>query len=72
MYDVGDSLRDAVDEARFRLSRAQAAVVRANAGGPASRSADAAMGQTARAALFSEALLSMERARFEAIKMVAK
>jgi hypothetical protein len=72
MYDVGSSLRDAIDDARIRLARAQSAVAQANAGGNAGRSADAAMAETAKAAIFSEALLSIERARFSAIKEVAK
>jgi hypothetical protein len=72
MYDVGHSLHDALNDARLQVSRAQAAVARANAGGSASRHADAAMAQIARAAIFSEALLSIEHARFEAIKTVTK
>lgn len=71
MYDIGHSLRDALDDARSQLARAQSAVARANAGS-SSRNADAAMAQTAQAAIFTEALLGMERARFEAIKAVAK
>jgi hypothetical protein len=72
MFDVGDSLRDALERARDRLNDAQAAVARANAGGDAGRTADAAMAQTAQAAIFSEALLGAERARFEEIKTVTK
>ena len=72
MYDIGQSLQDALGDARSQLSRAQVAVARANAGGSTSRNADAAMAQTARAAIFSEALLSIEHARFEAIKTVTK
>jgi hypothetical protein len=72
MYDVGDSLRSALEAARSGLSQAQAAVARANAGGGAARSADTAMAQTAQAAIFSEVLLSVEHARFEAIKEVTK
>jgi hypothetical protein len=72
MFDVGDSLRDALEGARDRLNDAQAAVARANAGGDAGRTADAAMAQTAQAAIFSEALLGAERARFEEIKTVTK
>jgi hypothetical protein len=72
MFDVGHSLQGALENARSQLARAQGAVARANAGGSASRNADAAMAQTARAAIFSEALLSIERARFEAIKTVAR
>lgn len=72
MYDIGHSLHDALNDAHSELSRAQVAVAHANAGGEPSRNADAAMAQTARAAIFSEALLSIEHARFEAIKTVAK
>jgi hypothetical protein len=72
MFDVGDTLRDAADSARSRLKDAQAAVARANSGVAAGRSADAAMAQTAQAAIFTEALLGAERARFEEIKAVAK
>jgi hypothetical protein len=72
MFDVGESLRDALAGARGRLSTAQAAVARANAGREAGRGADAAMAETAQAAIFSEALLSAERARFEEIKAVTK
>lgn len=72
MFDVGDSLRSALGAARDRLHDAQAAVARANAGGSAGRAADAAMAQTAQAAIFSEALLGAEHARFEEIKAVSK
>ncbi|MGA8533584.1 MAG: hypothetical protein WB615_05705 [Candidatus Tumulicola sp.] len=72
MFDVGDSLRSALESARERLHEAQAAVARANAGGTAGRAADAAMAQTAQAAIFSEALLSAEHARFQEIKAVTK
>ena len=72
MFDVGDSLRDALDAAHDRLLDAQANVARANAGGVAGRSADAAMAQTARAAIFTEALLEAQRARFAEIKSVSK
>lgn len=72
MFDVGQSLREALSSARARLHDAQASVAVANAGGAAGRSADAAMAQTAQAAIFTEALLAAERARFEEIKAVAK
>lgn len=72
MFDVGDSLRNAFDEAGARLRDAQRAVAVANAGGNAARSADAAMAQTAQAAIFTEALLGTERARLEEIKAVTK
>jgi hypothetical protein len=72
MFDVGDSLREALGNGRTRLQDAQAAVARANSGTAAGRSADAAMAQTAQAAIFMEALLEAERARFEEIKTVTK
>ncbi|MEO6836524.1 MAG: hypothetical protein ABI231_11560 [Candidatus Tumulicola sp.] len=65
-------MRGALDGARRRLDDAQSAVARANAGGEAGRAADAAMAQTAQAAIFSEALLNAEHARFEEIKAVTK
>jgi hypothetical protein len=58
--------------AHARLREAQAAVARANSGTATGRSANAAMAQTAQAAIFTEALLGAERARFEEIKAVAK
>ncbi len=72
MFDVGDTLRDALLASRTRLNDAQAAVARANAGENAGRSADAALAATAQAAIFTEALLSAQRARFAEIKAVAK
>jgi hypothetical protein len=72
MFDVGDSLREAMASAHSRLRDAQAAVARANSGAAPGRSADAAMAETAQAAIFTEALLGAERARFEEIKAVAK
>jgi hypothetical protein len=72
MFDVGDSLREALAAARERLSDAQAAVARANSGEAAGRGADAAMAQTAQAAIFSEALLTAQHARLEEIKVVTK
>jgi hypothetical protein len=72
MFDVGDSLRNALGTARMHLQHAQAAVAQANAGGMAGRSVDAAMAQTAQAAIFEEALLNAEHARFEEIKAVTK
>jgi hypothetical protein len=72
MFDVGDSLRDALDGARGRLRDAQASIASANAGREVGRSADAAMARTAEAAIFTEALLAAERARFEEIKAVTK
>jgi hypothetical protein len=72
MFDVGSSLRDALDGARARLRDAQASVAEANSGEKSGRSADAAMAQTAEAAIFTEVLLAAERARFEEIKAVTK
>jgi hypothetical protein len=72
MFDVGDSLRNALAGAGDRLREAQASVVLANSGTELGRSADAAMAQTAEAAIFTEVLLAAERARFEEIKAVAK
>lgn len=72
MFDVGASLRAALEQARERLSSAQAAVAHANAGGEAGRAADAAMAQTAQAAIFDEALLAATRARLAEIAAVTK
>jgi hypothetical protein len=72
MFDLGDSLRDAMAAAHARLAEAQRAVARANSGAAPGRSADAAMAQTAQAAIFTEALLGAEHARFEEMKTVAK
>jgi phage terminase Nu1 subunit (DNA packaging protein) len=72
MFDLGDTLRDGLDEARTRLRDAQRALARANSGVAAGRSADDAMAQTAQAALFTEALLSAEHARLAEIKAVVK
>ena len=57
MFDVGDSLREALYDARNRLHGTEAAVVRGQLGFCRGRSADAAMAQTAQAAIFTEALL---------------
>ncbi|MBV9719595.1 MAG: hypothetical protein JOZ77_09755 [Candidatus Eremiobacteraeota bacterium] len=72
MFDVGESLREAFSDARLRLAQAQRAVAVANFGKEHGRSADAALAQTAGAAIFSEALLATERARFAEIKAVTK
>jgi hypothetical protein len=72
MFDVGDSLRDALAAGGDRLLEAQAAVARANTGNGGGRSSGAAMAQAAQAAIFTEALLSAERARFEAIKTASR
>ena len=72
MFDVGESLRSALESAHARLRDAQRAVARANAGADAGRHADAAMAATAQAAIFTEALLGAQRARFEEIKTVTR
>ncbi len=72
MFDVGESLRKAFESARVRLHDATASVASANAGQKNGRSADAAMAQAAQAAIFSEVLLSSERARLAEIKGVTK
>lgn len=72
MFEVGDSLRAAFELARERLRDAQTTVVLANDGERNGRSADAAMAETAQAAIFTEVLLSAERARLAEIKAVAK
>ncbi|HUA10051.1 MAG TPA: hypothetical protein VMA98_12365 [Candidatus Acidoferrales bacterium] len=71
MFDGADSLRGGLESAAARLQQAQATVARANAGA-GGRGADAAMAQTAQAAIFDEALLGAVHARFEEIKMVSK
>lgn len=71
MFDVGSSLRAALDGARDDLESAQREVVLAQSRG-GGRGADAAMAATAKAAIFSEALLGAERARFEELKAVTK
>ncbi len=72
MFDVGESLRDALAAARDHLRDAQASVALANSGIETGRSADAAMARTAQAAIFTEAVLAADRARFEEIKAVTK
>jgi hypothetical protein len=70
MFDVADSLRAALDDARSQLVNASSDVARANATG--SGATDGAMARTAKAALFQEALLSTVHARLEEIKAVTK
>ena len=73
MFDVGDSLRDAFAAARTRACTTRRPRSLGQTRRPApGRSADAAMAQTAQAAIFTEALLGAERARFEEIKAVTK
>jgi hypothetical protein len=71
MFDVAESLRGGLEAATQRLAQAQAMVARANAG-EGGRTADAAMAQTARAAIFDEALLGAMHARLEEVKAVTK
>src|SRR5580658_1031059 len=71
MFDVADSLRGGLESAATRLQQAQRIVARANAG-EGGRSADAAMAQTAQAAIFDEALLGAMHARLEELKAVTK
>jgi hypothetical protein len=71
MFDLGASLQQPLDDAGGRLRAAETAVARANADG-AGRATDAAMAQTAQAAIFTEALLGAQHARFEELKAVAK
>ncbi len=71
MFDVADSLRGGLQAAAERLAQAQAMVAQANAG-DGGRTADAAMAQTARAAIFDEALLGAMHARLEEVKVVTK
>ncbi|MBV9234139.1 MAG: hypothetical protein JO030_08860 [Candidatus Eremiobacteraeota bacterium] len=70
MFDVADSLRAPLDAAAGELHAAQRAVAEANASG--GRFAAAAMARSARAAVFTEALLAAAHARFEELKAVAK
>jgi hypothetical protein len=72
MFDVGASLRDAFDRARDRLQAAQTSIALANSGRLPGRSADSALSETAATAIFSEALLAAQRARFAEIKAVTK
>jgi hypothetical protein len=72
MFDVGESLRGAFENARAGLREAQRAIAAANAGQQTGRSSDAAMAQTAQAAIFTEALIAAEHARLAEIKAVAR
>jgi hypothetical protein len=71
MFDVADSLRGGLESVATRLQQAECIVARANAG-EGGRSADAAMAQTAQAAIFDEALLGAMHARLEELKAVTK
>jgi hypothetical protein len=72
MFDVGESLRSPLADARLALRGAQAAVAAANAGTNGGRAFGAAMAATAQAALFTEALLAAQRARLEELKAVTR
>lgn len=71
MFDVTASLKPGFASAQERLGAAERHVASANAGST-SRSADAAMAQTARAAIFDEALLNAAHARLAELKSVTK
>jgi hypothetical protein len=71
MFDVATSLKGGLRAAQARLETAESAVAQANAGA-GRRGADAAMAQTAQAAIFQEALLSAVHARLQEIKSAAK
>ena len=71
MFDVADSLRAGFNSAQRALLDAQTALARAGAGGDAGHG-NAAMAQTAKAALFQEALLAAEHARLAELKGVAR
>jgi hypothetical protein len=72
MFDVGASLRAPLAAARDDLNGAQAELAQAGAGKHGGRSADAAMAKTARAAIFTEALIQVERARLQELKDAAR
>jgi hypothetical protein len=71
MFDEADSLGGGLHIAAERLAQAQAAVAHANAG-DGGRTADAAMAQTAQAAIFDEALIGALHARLEEVKAATK
>jgi hypothetical protein len=71
MLNETNSLDAGVQTAEMRLQRAEGAVARANAGS-GGRVTDAAMAQTAQAAIFDEALLAAMHARFAELKAVTK
>ena len=71
MFDVAESLQSGLAEAAAKMRDAQNAVAQANAG-RGGRSTDAAMAQTAQAAIFNEALLSVMHERLSEIKAVTK
>jgi hypothetical protein len=71
MFDVAGSLENGLRAAQARLTDAQTAVARADAGLDR-RGGDAAMARSARAAIFEEALLGAVHERLAEIKQVAK
>lgn len=71
MFDVAESLQGGLATAAAKIRDAQSAVAAANAGRNG-RSTDAAMAQTAQAAIFNEALLSAIHDRLSEIKAVTK
>ncbi|HEV7179722.1 MAG TPA: hypothetical protein VGN11_07615 [Candidatus Baltobacteraceae bacterium] len=71
MFDVASSLQAGLQSANDRLTAAQGAVARANAN-EGGTGLDPAMAQTARSAIFSEALLGAIHARLAEIKAVTK
>lgn len=71
MFDVRESLQSGLSDADERLRSAQRALAHANAS-PGSHLTESAMAQTARAALFTEALLGATHARLAEIKAVTK
>lgn len=72
MFDVSESLRGAFERGDASLRDAENTIARANAGSDAGRGASAALAGAARATLFGEALLGVERARLGAIKAAVK
>jgi hypothetical protein len=72
MFDVGESLQGPLLKGSDALREAESAVAAAGAAGARSRQSDAAMAQTAQAAIFTEALLAAQHARFEEIKGVTR
>lgn len=71
MFDISESLKSGLASAQERLGDAERHVASANAGAD-DRSADAAMAETARAAIFNEALLNAIHARLAELKSVTK
>ena len=70
MFDVAATLMPALDRADIDLDKASQTLAHANAGDTSALSQ--AMAASARAALFSEALMNAVHARSAEIKMVTK